>query len=53
MVPTIDALNGKGRLAPVATGQPSGWERLVSEHNLGDPASVAESWRLRAPKALA
>jgi len=53
LVAAIDALNGRGRLVPLATGRPTWWERLVSERTLGDPASAAESWRLRARKALA
>jgi phosphatidylserine/phosphatidylglycerophosphate/cardiolipin synthase-like enzyme len=53
LVAAIDALNGQGRLVPLATGRPTWWERLVSERSLGDPASVSESWRLRARRALA
>ena len=44
----IDALNPAGRLAPLAIHRPSAWEDFVSERNLGDPASVEESWRWRA-----
>jgi phosphatidylserine/phosphatidylglycerophosphate/cardiolipin synthase-like enzyme len=53
IIAAIDALNGEGRLAPMATGRPGWWERLVSDRDLGDPASVAVSWRLRPPKAAA
>ena len=49
VVAAIDALNGEGRLAPVAVGPPIWWEDFVSARSLGDPASVAESWRWRAP----
>jgi phosphatidylserine/phosphatidylglycerophosphate/cardiolipin synthase-like enzyme len=50
VVAAIDALNVDGRLAPVAMGPPTRWEEFVSVRSLGDPASVAESWRARAPK---
>lgn len=52
VVKAIDALNNQGRLAPVAMGPPTWWEGFVSACSLGDPASVAESWRPRAPRAL-
>lgn len=47
IINAIDALNAKGRLAPVATGRPTWWEGCVSSRRLGDPASADESWRLR------
>lgn len=45
VVAAIDALNGRDRLMPVATGRPTWWETFVSSRNLGDPAAVRESWR--------
>jgi hypothetical protein len=47
LVRAIDVLNVEGRLAPVAVGPPSLWEEFVSGCRLGDPGSVAESWRWR------
>jgi phosphatidylserine/phosphatidylglycerophosphate/cardiolipin synthase-like enzyme len=52
VVAAIDALNLTGRLAPVALDPPTWWEGVVSDHNLGDPASVEESWRWRTPGGL-
>lgn len=52
VVGAIDALNGAGRLAPVALGPPTWWEDFVFARRLGDPSSVAESWRWRAPQVL-
>ncbi len=52
VVAAIDALNPAGRLAPVALDPPTWWEGLVASHSLGDPASVEESWRWRAPRSL-
>ena len=53
VVAAIDALNGAGRLAPLAMGRPSWWENFVSYHGLGDPSCAAENWRLRGAKAFA
>ena len=47
IVAAIDALNVEGRLAPVAISSSTWWEGFVSAGRLGDPASVAESWRVR------
>lgn len=50
VIAAIEALNGQGRLSPVTTGRPTGWERFVSSRTTGDPAAVSESWRLRAQR---
>lgn len=47
VIAAIDSLNGEGRLAPVAVGAPTWWEKFVSARSLGDPASARESWRWR------
>jgi phosphatidylserine/phosphatidylglycerophosphate/cardiolipin synthase-like enzyme len=41
----IEALNGQGRLRPLALGPASRFNKLVAEWQLGDPASPADSWR--------
>ena len=48
LVRAIDTLNRRERLVPVATGQPTWWEELVSAGRFGDPSDVDESWRLRS-----
>ncbi|MGZ3273198.1 MAG: phospholipase D-like domain-containing protein [Caulobacteraceae bacterium] len=45
LIPAIEALNGAGRLAPLASVKPTGFDRLVSTYRLGDPRGVTESWR--------
>lgn len=47
VVRAIDVLNVEGCLAPLPVGRPSLWEEFVSGSGLGDPGSVAESWRWR------
>jgi phosphatidylserine/phosphatidylglycerophosphate/cardiolipin synthase-like enzyme len=46
LIPTIDALNGPGRLKPIATRRGGWWDQFTSQHRLGDPGGVEESWRL-------
>ncbi|MFZ5683394.1 MAG: phospholipase D-like domain-containing protein [Pseudomonadota bacterium] len=43
----IDALNHSQRLRPIRTSPPSALDRFFSNYHLGDPADVADSWRLR------
>ena len=51
VIAALDVLNQQGRLAPLATGRPGGWERLVAGLGLGDPPGADQSWRLRLRQA--
>lgn len=45
LVPAIDALNVKGRLAPVTPPDLTAFGRFVAAFHLGDPSGVADSWK--------
>lgn len=46
LVGAVDALNRDGRLVPVDPSRRSHFEEFIAAYHVGDPAGVADSWRL-------
>lgn len=46
LIPAIEALNREGRLQPIEPRKLSPMGEFIAAYHLGDPSSVADSWRL-------